>query len=96
MRAQVWPADVPPRPLSCQEWLDQPLVPRVPPRDWAQVMWPSESLCAAWAPFIHRPVDLSCRIYADDTSKTHVVTTAENAQFTLNAAHRGPTAALRE
>eukprot|EP00959_Pyramimonas_sp_CCMP1952_P179464 3752131-Pyramimonas_sp.AAC.1 len=96
MREQVWLAGVPPRPLSYQEWLDQPLGPRAPPRDWARVMWPGESLCTAWAPFIQRPVDLSCRIYADDASKTHVATTAENAQFTLNAAHRGLTAALRE
>eukprot|EP00959_Pyramimonas_sp_CCMP1952_P109766 2296049-Pyramimonas_sp.AAC.1 len=67
LRARTWQPDPPPRPQSYQEWLDTPLVPAAPPSDWSRVLWPSEALCTAWTPMLHRPVDLSCRIYADDT-----------------------------
>eukprot|EP00959_Pyramimonas_sp_CCMP1952_P145265 3041583-Pyramimonas_sp.AAC.1 len=53
-----------------------------------EYIWPSGDICTAWAPVLQRPVPLSCRIYADDTSETHVVGSAVNAQCTLDAAHQ--------
>eukprot|EP00959_Pyramimonas_sp_CCMP1952_P278722 5827681-Pyramimonas_sp.AAC.1 len=85
--SQTWHGQAPARPQTYEECVDQALVPAVPPANPDMILWPTEAMCTAWTPIFQRPVELSCRVYADDTSKTHIVSSAKNAKYTLEHAH---------
>eukprot|EP00959_Pyramimonas_sp_CCMP1952_P414354 8681660-Pyramimonas_sp.AAC.1 len=69
---ETWRGEAPLRPTTYAEWTEAELVPPPPPTISSRTARPSEALCTAWVPILQRPVDLSCRVYADDTSKTRI------------------------
>eukprot|EP00959_Pyramimonas_sp_CCMP1952_P218119 4562069-Pyramimonas_sp.AAC.1 len=84
--SQTWHGQAPARPQTYEEWVDQALVPAVPPANPDVILWPTQALCTAWTPILRRPADLSRRVYAGDTNKTDIVSSAKNAKYTLEQA----------